>query len=239
MPQSEVREIIRNREKLKEYRNIWIRALIMQYNEIQKQLRIRFRHYNESQEGAFLFGGREYNEQGTHTGRTTTGGLYWCIDNWADSDNIKSADGEVFNQQYLDNLGNDLFRYGGKKKLCLVSGKTLSKIGDFATTYLRINEKATAKLGVQVTDLTTAHGVLSFVHSRTLEQSSVWEKYMFVIDPENVKKRYMNGRDTHIRTNVQDNDQDGKKHSIEGDCGLEVRLPDSHFVITDIDNDII
>jgi hypothetical protein len=135
----------------------------------------------------------------------------------------------------LDSLANQIFRYGSEKKLALVPGQILSKISTFGKQYLRINDKASVKLGMEVTDYISAHGTLSLVHSRTLEETNKYSRYMFVIDPANVKKRYLDGRDTTVKMNIQENDRDGKKHEIIGECGLEVRLPRAHFVITGID----
>lgn len=205
-------------------------------SEIQMQLQSRMRSMMEGMEGAFLFGERSY--ESSSNSLTTTGGLKYFIHTYASSTNEHDASSSTFNQLYLDNLANDLFRYGSSKKLALVSGKTLSKITTFALPYLRENKESSKKLGCAVTDYTSPHGTLSLVHSRLLEKSDVWNKYMFIVDPQFVKKRYINGRDTRIRTNVQENDRDGKKHEIIADCGLEVRNVKAHHLITGIDNDI-
>ena len=57
-----------------------------------------------------------------------------------------------------------------------------------------------------------------------------------LIDLKNVAYRPLVGngknRDTHIMTNVQANDVDGRKDMIMTEAGLEISLPETHGIIT-------
>ena len=59
---------------------------------------------------------------------------------------------------------------------------------------------------------------------------------MALIDLKNVAYRPLVGngknRDTHIMTNVQANDVDGRKDMILTEAGLEISLPETHGIIT-------
>ena len=52
----------------------------------------------------------------------------------------------------------------------------------------------------------------------------------------NVKYRPLAGngvsRDTHIITNVQDNNMDGRKDIVLTEAGLEISLPETHALMT-------
>jgi len=209
-------------------------------NELQHQLDFKMKSHIEDIETAFLFGRRNF-VAGAGS-ETSTGGLKWWLETYGNlaggNGNLIDASASTFNEAYLDNQSNQLFRYGASNKLAICSGKTLAKISTFAKDYLRKNTEASKKLGVAVTDYVSAHGTLSLVHSRTLEHTTEWEKDMFIVDPQFVKKRYVEGRDTHINTNVQANDLDGVKHEILSDVGLELRNPDAHYLIHGIDNTI-
>jgi hypothetical protein len=204
-------------------------------DEAQKQLRSRARSLNESVEHAFLFGERHY--KASSDSESTTGGLKYFIHNFW-SDNEIDASSSTFNEAYLNTQSNDIFRYGSSHKIALVSGQLSSKIQSLNESYVRHNREASKLLGIQVTDYICNHGTLSFIHSRTLELSTVWQKYMFIFDSAYIKKRFMPGRDIHIRTNVQPNDLDGKKHAIEGDIGIEVRNARAHLLYTGINTTI-
>ena len=202
-------------------------------SEINWQLQSRMKDFNEDVEGAFLTGNRHH---GTDR-KTYTGGLQFFIETYA-SGNVHNADGYVFNQLYLDSLANDLFRYGAKKKLALVGGQAMSKISTFGLQYLRENKKTSEALGIAVMDYISPHGELSLVHSRWLDESLVYKTWMYVIDPQYVSKRFLPGRDTKINMNVQANDQDGKKHEIAADIGLEIRNPAAFHLVKNIDTTI-
>ena len=204
-------------------------------SEIQHQLQVRMKDFMEGMEGAFLFGTRKY-VTGSR-GKTLMGGMKYFIDTYAASNNV-DASSATFNQTWMDNQANSWFRYGSKKKLVICGGQTLSKVTSFELPFLRDNKQAAKVLGIPAVDYQSPHGVLTFVHSRLLDESVEYAKYMFILDPQYLKKRYLPGRDTQINMNVQNNDQDGKKHQILADVSLEVRNPESHFVITGLNNTI-
>jgi hypothetical protein len=203
-------------------------------SEINWQLQSRMKDFNEDVEGAFLVGNRHH---GTDR-KTYTGGLQYFIENYAPSGNTVNAATKTFNQLYLDSLANNFFRYGSKKKLALIGGQVMSKITTFQLPYLRENKKTSDALGVAVTDYISPHGTLSLVHSRWLDESLVYSKWMYIIDEKYVSKRFLPGRDTQINMNVHDNDQDGKKHQIMADIGLEIRNPAAFHLVKNIDDTI-
>ena len=61
------------------------------------------------------------------------------------------------------------------------------------------------------------------------------EDYAVMVDLKNVAYRPLAGngvsRDTHIITNVQNNNVDGRKDIVLTEAGLEIQLPETHAIL--------
>ena len=88
--------------------------------------------------------------------------------------------------------------------------------------------------GHQVTKVNTIFGNLHFVAEPLFRNHD--ENIAIAIDMANVKYRPLAGngisRDTHIVTNVQDNNMDGRKDIVMTEAGLEISLPETHALMT-------
>jgi hypothetical protein len=87
--------------------------------------------------------------------------------------------------------------------------------------------------GHQVTVVNTIFGSLHFVAEPLLR--GPWENYAVCVDMSNVAYRPLVGngvsRDTFIETNIQANDEDGRRDQIITEAGLEITLPETHAVL--------
>ena len=87
--------------------------------------------------------------------------------------------------------------------------------------------------GHNVTKVNTLYGDLHLVEQPLFR--GMWEDYAIMIDLKNVAYRPLaaNGvsRDTHIITNVQNNNVDGRKDMILTEAGLEISLPETHTLL--------
>ncbi len=87
--------------------------------------------------------------------------------------------------------------------------------------------------GHNVTVVNTIYGNLHFVQEPLLR--GPWENYAACVDMANVAYRPLAGngvsRDTFIETNIQDNDEDGRRDQIITEAGLEISLPETHAVL--------
>ena len=128
-------------------------------------------------------------------------------------------------------------------KLVLCSRKVLNKMnklgeGGFlnntvgSSQYRMDIQNIQGQFGHNVTKVNTIFGTLHFMAAPLLR--NMWEDYAIAIDLKNVAWRPLkaNGinRDTFIKTNVQDNDVDGRKDLITTEAGLEVNLPETHAI---------
>jgi len=87
--------------------------------------------------------------------------------------------------------------------------------------------------GHQVTVVNTIFGNLHFVAEPLLR--GPWEDYACMVDLKNVAYRPLVGngvsRDTFIETNIQNNDEDGRRDLVMTEAGLEITLPETHAVL--------
>jgi len=87
--------------------------------------------------------------------------------------------------------------------------------------------------GHTVTVVNTIYGNLHFVQEPLLR--GPWENYACCVDMANVAYRPLVGngvsRDTFIETNIQANDEDGRRDQIITEAGLEISLPETHAVL--------
>ena len=88
--------------------------------------------------------------------------------------------------------------------------------------------------GHQVTKVNTIFGNLHFVQEPLLR--GLYEDYAIAIDLKNVAYRPLIGqgqnRDTHVMTNIQGNDEDGRRDMALTEAGLEISLPETHALMT-------
>tara|TARA_R100000781_G_scaffold66366_1_gene41685 strand:+ start:392 stop:1720 length:1329 start_codon:yes stop_codon:yes gene_type:complete len=129
-------------------------------------------------------------------------------------------------------------------KLVLASRKVISYLnklggGSFlnnsvgASQYSLDVQNIKGAFGHQVTQVNTIFGNLHFIADPLLR--GPWENHCVAVDMANVAYRPLKGngvsRDTHIITNVQNNNVDGRKDMVMTEAGLEVSLPETHAVL--------
>tara|TARA_R100001463_G_C3536354_1_gene222057 strand:+ start:1078 stop:2403 length:1326 start_codon:yes stop_codon:yes gene_type:complete len=89
------------------------------------------------------------------------------------------------------------------------------------------------QFGHEVTKVNTIFGNLHFVAEPLFRNQD--ENIALAVDLANVKYRPLAGngvsRDTHIMTNVQNNNVDGRKDMILTEAGLEISLPETHGIL--------
>tara|TARA_R100000808_G_scaffold14629_1_gene34421 strand:- start:29520 stop:30839 length:1320 start_codon:yes stop_codon:yes gene_type:complete len=130
-------------------------------------------------------------------------------------------------------------------KLVLASRKIISwmnKLGDnsfmgntVGTSNFRADiQNITGNFGHEVMKVSTIFGNLFVVQEPLFRLDA--EDTMMCVDLDNVAYRPLVGnginRDTFIETNIQANDMDGRKDQIITEAGLEIKLPETHALIT-------
>ena len=166
------------------------------------------------------------------------------------------ANGKVYNMDYsastydtfIDNMQDFFAPETGNSgdKLVLTSRKVLAwlqKLTDSAGGFLKNTVKTDSyrldvqnikgAFGHEVTKVNTIFGNLHFVAEPLFRNQD--EDIALAVDLANVKYRPLSGngvsRDTHIMTNVQNNNVDGRKDMILTEAGLEISLPETHAIM--------
>lgn len=176
---------------------------------------------------SFYFGEKKLDTTGTNPRRATGGLLSWLTDNNYD------AGGALTQSEFDNNISEVVFKYGSKNKILLCSARMLSVINGWAMGKLMINQEA-AKFGLSIMEYITPFGTYSLMNDQKMLEGAVYGGYGIILDPENIKYRFLEGRDTKLNTNIQAPDADETKEEYITEAGLEVRLPKTHAVITGV-----
>jgi len=147
---------------------------------------------------------------------------------------------------FIDNMESFFAPESGNSgdKLVLASRKVigfLNKLGTGsflgntvgASQYKMDVQNVKGAFGHEVTKVNTIFGNLHFVAEPLLR--GLYEDYAIAVDTKNVAYRPLVGngqnRDTHITTNIQGNDEDGRRDQVMTEAGLEIQLPETHAVM--------
>ncbi|MEN6317063.1 MAG: DUF5309 family protein [Clostridiaceae bacterium] len=176
-------------------------------------------------ERAFLFGERKEDTTGATPKRTTRGLLKFLTQNIVDA-------GGGLSEWEFESFCEDVFRYGSKKKLLLSSPTLVSVINTFGKNKLQMVPKDKT-YGISVTRYLSAHGEL-LITKHNLFEGAVYGGYGVVIDPDNIKYRFLDGRDTKLKTDIQENDADAYEDEYITEAGVQVMQPKTHGVLTGV-----
>lgn len=220
----------RYRGRPDEYRRVWADKLMEHKMDI---------------EHAMLFGVGSADESASGPTRYTHGLVPYT-----------EANGKVYNMDYsssdydtfVDNMQDFFAPETGNSgdKLVLASRKVLAWLqkltastGGFlkntvtSSSYRLDVQNIKGAFGHEVTKVNTIFGNLHFVAEPLFRGQD--EDIAVAVDLANVKYRPLVGngvsRDTHIVTNVQNNNVDGRKDMILTEAGLEISLPETHAIM--------
>jgi hypothetical protein len=160
--------------------------------------------------------------------RRTTGGFkHYVATNATDA-------GGTFTETELFAALRPAFRYGAKEKWGLASALSVDVMNGFPRGKLELRQSDNT-FGLRVMQHISPHGTLNLVTHWLLEGLTLGGQ-IWILDTDVVKYRYLNNkargpRDTTIRTNIQNNDVDGRKDEYLTECGLEFGLEKRHGYI--------
>lgn len=218
------------------------RGIANEYNRVWAE---KLKEHKMDIEHAMLFGVGRYAgaEDGT-TPKRFTWGIAPYTEKYGQTFNFAYATStyddfvDAMRDFYAPESGNS------RDKLVLTSRKVLAWLQKLAgdgflkntvtsNSYRLDVQNIQGGFGHEVTRVRTIFGNLHFVEEPLLR--GLYEDYALAIDMKNVKYRPLVGngisRDTHVVTNVQNNDTDGRKDMILTEAGLEISLPETHAVM--------
>lgn len=187
-------------------------------------------------ERSMFFGKRDILNGTSANPLRFTGGVM----NMITSNQIDAASGfttaNVITEKEFDRLLIErLLAWGSKEKVVFGGPRAISNFMRIAKNRWQPTAVDNA-YGVKFARYTTFAGDLLIYLHPMFRQVPDTEGMLVGLDLSYVKYRYMKGRDTAIKRNVQDNDQDGVKHQYLTECGLDLLQDKPHFVVRNWDD---
>jgi hypothetical protein len=208
-------------------------------------------HAIEMEKG-FLFGVQQlYIDPVTSLPTRLTGGLEWYFQQWesgsvygntaasADTDDnkriITNASGSMSLAQF-DSYMERLFRVTSNKaqeKLALCGSGFLARLNDMfvGKGILKIDQDPKETFGWDIVTHLLPWGKVHYKTHPLMTQNATMRNSAFFLDVWNLIYRYMDGRDTTLLKMRQPNNADYREDEWLGECGLELRFPESHMYI--------
>lgn len=177
---------------------------MMQLIEHQKEL-----------ERSFWFGEPKLYTSGTHYRRATGGADYYI------STNAQDAGGTLTELEFMTFLRTG-FRYGSKTKWLFAAPILTAAISFWGHQKLQVAPRDKT-FGIAVTQWLSPFGMVNIINSNIFTETTVYSGYGYLIDPEQLKYRFLRNSDTMLRTNIQANDADGEEDEYLSEVGFEFR----------------
>ena len=176
---------------------------------------------------AMYFGVRKEDTTGSTPRRTMGGLLSFLTESTAFDSSTQPLTYANFNKY----VAQPVFSHGSKDKLLIAGPNLMNAINAWSEAKLVTEVDPAATYGIKVKNLITGYGDLKVIYDPLLADG-YHAGYGMVIDTDNIRYAYLQGRDTKLNTNIQANDVDGVIDEYITECSLEVKLPKTHLLIT-------
>ncbi len=126
-------------------------------------------------------------------------------------------------------------RYGPARKVLFASRQIMSEINAFATNRI-VTVPTTTSFPLAITEYVSPHGKVYLVSHNLLVGAEGATKryggYALMLDMDSIFYRYLQGRDTTLKTNIQSNDADARQDEYLTEACPMVIQEKNHSVIT-------
>jgi len=174
-------------------------------------------------ERAYLFGNAKEDTTGEQPVRTT-GGFNTMV-----TTNVTDFGGVVSIDDWEDFL-EDVFEDGSTEKLALVGNRSINTLNKIARNNYTVSATPeSTTYGMKMTQWITPYGTLQIKQHPLLSKDG-FEDWGIVIDVQKLKYKYLRGRDTQYRENVQNPGDDATKNEFLTECGLEINHQTAHGI---------
>lgn len=194
------------------------------YREAKREA---LQYYSVEEEKAFIWG-QQFETIGSNgkPQRTTAGVLAHLSTNIGGNFAVNG----LMDEDTLDGLCEDIFRYGSNEKLVLCGSTFLRAITTLGKRNGTLNVVPTDRVyGMKVVEYITAFGTLMLKNHPLFSQHPTWRKNALVLDVNNLIYRYVD--DTMFIRNRQNPGDDLSLDEYMGECGLEVHMEETHAYI--------
>lgn len=174
---------------------------------------------------SFILGEKSEDTSGTHPERTT-GGVEEFI-----ATLVQNMGGTLTEAEFNDFLRR-LMRYGSNERVGLLSPLFATVMSNLAAGKL-ITKSDESTYGITMTTYQSTGRIIKLVEHKLLANDSLadlsgiagWGVFLDISD---LTIRYMNGRFTILKENIQANDQDGKEDEYLSEVGLQMQQERKH-----------
>lgn len=182
-------------------------------------------------ERAMIFGKKTETDGGTSTPLRTTGGLIEAISTVKDAQNDFATQYTITEAEFDLLLIEEIFKYGSNQKIAFVGPRVANHLQQIGKNRFQPTQ-VQGTYGVNVTRYQTFAGDLLVHLHPQFRQLPHMRDSMLVVDFPDLEYRYLDGRDTSLLENRQNNDEDLVKHEYLTECGLELKQDLTHAYIT-------
>lgn len=183
-----------------------------------------------------MFWGKRYEENGsTAAPRRYTGGLFNMITNVTDAASGFTTANTITENEFDRLLIESIFAWGSTQKLAICGPRVISNLQKIAKARWQ-PQQVEGTYGVTMTGYSTFAGDLNVMMHPMFRQIPGFDSTMLVLDLPYVKYRYLEGRDTQLKRDVQSPDADGTEHYYLTECGLELLQGRPHMVVKNWQN---
>jgi hypothetical protein len=129
--------------------------------------------------------------------------------------------------EWLDNILEQIFRYGSNEKMALCGSGAILGINKLAKAKGTFNMTAkTMDYGIQVVEVVTAFGTMYMKNHPLFTYEPTLRNSMLICEPRFFKYRYVD--DTKYKPETQANNIDGKQSEYLTEAGLELHFEQAH-----------
>jgi hypothetical protein len=121
----------------------------------------------------------------------------------------------------------------GETKMLFSGGKVIQAINEIARGQLQ-TKVGDSTYGVKISEWITAWGTVNVVYHPLFVQD--YAGYAFLLDLTSFRHRYMEGRNTQLKTNIQAPDVDGECDQLITECGLERKLAAQNALLKNVED---
>jgi hypothetical protein len=177
-------------------------------------------------ERAFWWGQKVYDTAAVQSHpRRGTGGVLEFLQ--AGNSYVQNQNGPITAPDFNTFL-REGFTYGNNEKMLFASGLVLQAINEMARGQIRIKPEEKT-YGLNISEWFTSFGMINIVHNPLFIDA--YASYAFMMDMESFRYRFLIGRDTTLRLNIQAPDLDGQVDEYLTECGLERKQAPRHALL--------
>lgn len=183
----------------------------------------------KSLEFQMFHGTRHQITTGAHV-TSFSGGIDYFV-----KSNIWNLDGTVPTERAFVEFLEEAMKWGrggnldgSRQKWLFMSSRWATEINAWGNDRIRITPKEKV-LGLDVKEYASPHGTVRFVVDPILDY--YYPDRAYLLDLNHVRPAVLNGRDTKLLKDIQNNDIDGMEEQYMTDAGVEVELEASHSIL--------